>query len=282
VNWYLEVLKKYAVFSGRARRKEYWMFCLFNISIVFVFGFIEGFVGGSGIISTFYSLTVLIPSIAVSIRRLHDISRSGWWLLIGLIPIIGAIVLLVFMVQDSQPAKNQYGKNPKTPDKASYPITSDKLLGSYIITPNNASPKMPDKLLVSYIIMPDNASVSSPITEDTLPRAYSGTLKWVDNSFVEYASIDIKKVWRGSENDLIAEGTVTYKNNTEDDTKFDVKIGIIPDTLRFEMREEYSESRFRYAEGDYAGKISRDLKTINVIWTTKSSGRQGKLILGAK
>ena len=114
MNWYLEVLKKYAVVSGRARRKEYWMFFLFNIIIVFVLGFIEGLVGGQGIISTLYSLAVLIPGIAVSVRRLHDINRSGWWLLIGLVPIIGAIVLLVFMVQDSQPGENQYGRNPKT------------------------------------------------------------------------------------------------------------------------------------------------------------------------
>ncbi len=113
MNWYLEVLKKYVVFSGRARRKEYWMFFLFNIIIALVLGIIEGLVGGPGIISTLYSLAVLIPGIAVSVRRLHDTSRSGWWLLIGLVPIIGAIVLLVFMVQDSQQGENQYGQNPK-------------------------------------------------------------------------------------------------------------------------------------------------------------------------
>jgi len=113
MNWYLEVLKKYAVFSGRARRKEYWMFFLFNIIIALVLGFIEGLVGGPGIIGTLYSLAVLIPGIAVSIRRLHDIGRSGWWLLICLIPIIGPIVVLVFMAQDSKPGDNQYGQNPK-------------------------------------------------------------------------------------------------------------------------------------------------------------------------
>ncbi len=113
MNWYFEVLKKYAVFSGRARRKEYWMFFLFNIIIAFVLGFIEGLAGSAGIISTIYSLAVLIPGIAVSVRRLHDINRSGWWLFIGLVPIIGAIVLIVFMVQDSQSDENQYGQNPK-------------------------------------------------------------------------------------------------------------------------------------------------------------------------
>ena len=66
-----------------------------------------------GLLGTLYSLAVLIPSIAVSVRRLHDINRSGWWLLIGLIPIIGAIILLIFAAKDSQPGENQYGPNPR-------------------------------------------------------------------------------------------------------------------------------------------------------------------------
>ena len=114
LKWYLEVLKQYAVFSGRARRKEYWLFVLFNTIIDLVLGVIEGLASGPGILASIYSLAVLIPSIAVSVRRLHDTDRSGWWLLIVLIPLIGAIVLLVFMAQDSQPGENQYGPNPKT------------------------------------------------------------------------------------------------------------------------------------------------------------------------
>lgn len=113
MNWYIDVLKKYAVFNGRARRKEYWMFVLFNLIIAFVLGFIEGLAGGPGVVGLIYSLAVLIPGIAVSVRRLHDTDRSGWWLLIALVPLIGAIVLLVFMVQDSNPGENQYGSNPK-------------------------------------------------------------------------------------------------------------------------------------------------------------------------
>lgn len=113
MNWYLEVLKKYAVFEGRARRKEYWMFFLFNFIIVFALGIIEELIGGPGLISTLYLLAVLIPSIAVGVRRLHDIGRSGWWLLIGVIPLIGGIVLLVFFVKDSSAGPNQYGANPK-------------------------------------------------------------------------------------------------------------------------------------------------------------------------
>jgi uncharacterized membrane protein YhaH (DUF805 family) len=113
MNWYLEVLKKYAVFSGRARRTEYWMFFLFNLIIASVLGFVERLVGGPGIVALLYSLAVLIPGIAVSVRRLHDTNRSGWWLFIVFVPIIGQIFLLVFMVQDSKAADNQYGPNPK-------------------------------------------------------------------------------------------------------------------------------------------------------------------------
>jgi len=114
MNWYIEVLKKYAVFTGRARRKEYWMFFLVNLIIGLVLAIIEGMLGSPGILGLLYSLAVLIPAIAVGVRRLHDTNRSGWWLLIGLIPVIGAIVLIIFFVQDSQPGDNEYGPNPKT------------------------------------------------------------------------------------------------------------------------------------------------------------------------
>lgn len=113
MHWYLEALKKYAVFEGRARRREYWFFVLFNLIISFVLGFIEGLVGGPGVLGAIYALAVLIPGIAVAVRRLHDTGRSGWWLLIALVPIVGFIVLLVFMVQDGTPGPNQYGPNPK-------------------------------------------------------------------------------------------------------------------------------------------------------------------------
>lgn len=119
MNWYLEVLKKYAVFNGRARRKEYWFFILFNIIISLLLVVIDGITGsfspeaGMGLLGGLYTLAVLIPSIAVSVRRLHDTGRSGWWVLVALVPLIGAIVLLVFMVQGSKAGQNQYGANPK-------------------------------------------------------------------------------------------------------------------------------------------------------------------------
>jgi len=113
MNWYLDVLKKYAVFSGRARRKEYWMFVLFNLIITLVLALIERLVSGPGILANLYSLAMLIPGLAVAVRRLHDTNRSGWWILIGLVPIVGVIILIVFQAEDSQPGDNQYGPNPK-------------------------------------------------------------------------------------------------------------------------------------------------------------------------
>jgi uncharacterized membrane protein YhaH (DUF805 family) len=118
MNWYVTVLKKYAEFTGRARRKEYWMFTLINILIFIVLGVVESMGGmtnsmGLGVLSGLYSLAVLAPSLAVTVRRLHDTDRSGWWLLIGLIPLIGAIVLLVFMILDSEPGENRHGPSPK-------------------------------------------------------------------------------------------------------------------------------------------------------------------------
>jgi len=121
VNWYLDVLKKYAVFNGRARRKEYWYFVLFNIIVSVILAVIDGMTGsfsadaGVGILSGIYSLAVFIPTAAVTFRRLHDTGRSGWWLLMVLLPFIGAIVLLIFMVQDSKPGENRFGPNPKEP-----------------------------------------------------------------------------------------------------------------------------------------------------------------------
>lgn len=113
MNWYLEVMKKYADFGSRSRRTEYWMFFLFNLIIAVVLGFVEGLLGGPGIIGMIYSLVVLIPGIAVSVRRLHDTDRSGWWLLIAFLPLIGAIWLLVLMVLEGTPGENRFGSNPK-------------------------------------------------------------------------------------------------------------------------------------------------------------------------
>ena len=119
MNWYLQVLKKYAVFTGRAQRAEFWYFVLFNLLISVALALVDVAIGtyseeaGVGLLYGIYALAVLLPGIAVAVRRLHDTGRSGWWYLIGLIPLIGAIVLIVFWVQDSQPGENQHGPNPK-------------------------------------------------------------------------------------------------------------------------------------------------------------------------
>ncbi len=119
MSWFVEALKRYAVFSGCSRRKEYWYFVLFVVIISIVLSSIDTIIGaydrstGVGLLSGIFSLAVLIPGIAVAVRRLHDTDRSGWWILLGLIPIIGTIVLIVFYVQDSTPGTNRYGPNPK-------------------------------------------------------------------------------------------------------------------------------------------------------------------------
>ncbi len=118
MQWYLEVLRKYAVFAGRARRREFWMFTLVNVLISIALGIIDAILGttygaGSGVLQTIYSLAVLIPSLAVGVRRLHDTGRSGWWLLIGLVPCVGFIVLLVFFVSEGHRGDNEYGPDPK-------------------------------------------------------------------------------------------------------------------------------------------------------------------------
>ena len=113
IDWYLSVLKKYAVFTGRARRSEFWYFVLANFLIAIALNVVDFTVGSYGAISVIYSVALLIPSLAVSVRRLHDTNRSGWWLLLYFIPLIGFIVLIIFFVEDSNPGDNNYGPNPK-------------------------------------------------------------------------------------------------------------------------------------------------------------------------
>ena len=126
MSWYLGVLKQYAQFNGRARRKEYWMFTLINmliyLGLLLICTVAASLFARSGdpsaklvflIPAYIYILAVTIPNIAVAIRRLHDTGRSGWWLLVGFVPFIGGILMLIFMAQDGQPEPNLYGPNPK-------------------------------------------------------------------------------------------------------------------------------------------------------------------------
>jgi len=112
MNYYLSALKKYAVFNGRARRKEYWYFFLFNIIISLALGLVEGFLGIApyterSILGDLYGLAVLLPSIAVGVRRMHDVNKSGWYLLI---PIYNLILTLT----EGTKGDNEYGSDPKT------------------------------------------------------------------------------------------------------------------------------------------------------------------------
>jgi uncharacterized membrane protein YhaH (DUF805 family) len=115
MNWYLKVINQYFDFSGRARRKEYWMFILFNALISWTLAILDLTFGTSifTIISTIYSLLIFIPSLAVLVRRLHDVGNSGWYLLLFLLPIIGWIWILVLLCMESESGANQWGENPK-------------------------------------------------------------------------------------------------------------------------------------------------------------------------
>ena len=114
MEWYLKVVRdNYANFRGRARRKEYWMFFLFNMLFAFITTAVDLVLGTFPLIYVIYILAVIIPSLAVFVRRMHDTGKSGWWFLIGLIPIIGAIWLLVLLCTDSDTGENSYGPSPK-------------------------------------------------------------------------------------------------------------------------------------------------------------------------
>jgi len=117
MNWYLAVLKNYAKFAGRAGRTEFWVFILINLVIEIVLGLIDNKLGlvsstGYGVFSGIFSLAVFLPSIAVTVRRLHDTNRSGLWYLLIFVPIIGTIALIIFLVQEGHPGMNQYGPSP--------------------------------------------------------------------------------------------------------------------------------------------------------------------------
>jgi uncharacterized membrane protein YhaH (DUF805 family) len=120
MNYFLDALGKYAVFTGRARRSEYWFFVLFSCLIVIALGaaglYVAKLTGGPPTLAEylvdFFSLLIFIPSLAVSVRRLHDIGMNGWWVLLNFVP-LGGLVLIVLFCQDSQSGDNSYGPNPK-------------------------------------------------------------------------------------------------------------------------------------------------------------------------
>lgn len=121
MKWYLKCLKQYFDFSGRARRKEYWLFCLFNLIIAYILNVIDSVIGLTfpvgivelGILGVIYSILLFIPGLAVGVRRLHDIGKSGWFYLIGLIPLVGAIIVLIWFCKEGEHKTNKWGPDPK-------------------------------------------------------------------------------------------------------------------------------------------------------------------------
>lgn len=118
MEWYLKILRQYADFSGRARRKEYWMGGLINFFIGIIVYLIDTLLGTYPVLGGLYSLFVFIPFLAVNVRRLHDVGKSGWWYLLIFVPIIGVIWLLVLLATDSMPGENQWGPSPKYGESA--------------------------------------------------------------------------------------------------------------------------------------------------------------------
>lgn len=115
MNYYVLPWKKYVTFSGHASRAEYWTFVLVNTLIYLLLLGLYTSVNNAGLMALagLFNLLVLLPTLAVAARRLHDTGHKGWWILIGLIPLVGWIVLLVFLLMDSTPGDNAYGPNPK-------------------------------------------------------------------------------------------------------------------------------------------------------------------------
>lgn len=119
MSWFLLALRKYATFGGRSRRSEYWYFVLFYLVILIALTVLDVLLGsfsqehGIGWLSGVFSLAMLVPTLAVTSRRLHDTGRSGWWQLIAFVPVVGVIALIVFLARDSHPDVNDYGGNPK-------------------------------------------------------------------------------------------------------------------------------------------------------------------------
>jgi len=122
VKWYFHSLRKYAVFAGRAHRREYWTFELWNLIIPAALVFVDIKIGESShpdraVLTGVYLLVTAIPSLAGSVRRLHDTNHSGWAVFLGMIPLVGQFVLLRFLVKDSDPGSNRFGPNPKMETK---------------------------------------------------------------------------------------------------------------------------------------------------------------------
>lgn len=145
MNHYKNAFKKYADFRTRARRSEYWYFALFNALFILLLSLLDTVLGFGnndtlGVFAALYSIAVVIPGFAVFVRRLHDIGKSGWWILIGLVPFVGAILLFLFTIRDGQPGVNQYGPNPKETNGSSGMSGSVASVPASFVTQTDAMP----------------------------------------------------------------------------------------------------------------------------------------------
>ena len=113
IDWFVKCLKNYTTFTGRARRKEYWYFVLVQLIILIVAQIIDAILGTEFVFYAIVALALFIPSFAAAVRRLHDTGRSGWWSLIALIPLIGAILLIIWLASDTKQENNQWGQPAK-------------------------------------------------------------------------------------------------------------------------------------------------------------------------
>jgi uncharacterized membrane protein YhaH (DUF805 family) len=120
MKWYLQALRKYAVFAGRARRKEYWVFELAHFPIILALVFVGKIVRSTnlGLLPTLYILAMIVPSLAGVVRRLHDTNRSGWWLFINFVPVVGPLILLSFTLTKGNAGENRFGSDPKAETNA--------------------------------------------------------------------------------------------------------------------------------------------------------------------
>lgn len=123
MNWYFAALNKYADFSGRARRREYWIFSIVNVVLIIAAVIIDNVIGTIildgpfGFLSAAIFIATIIPGLAVTVRRLHDSGKSGWYYFVSFIPYVGGILMLVMMLLDSEPNQNQYGLDPKADER---------------------------------------------------------------------------------------------------------------------------------------------------------------------
>ncbi len=156
MSWYFEPWKKFASFGGRARRREYWTFTVVNwliwmiLYFVLMFGMGFSFDASDGawsigpiLIFLFYLLTA-IPTFAVTVRRLHDTGRSGWWFLINFLPFIGSLILLFFLISDSQQGPNRWGANPKMPGNTQWGYNPNPQQNTYY-PPQQQAPAPPSQ-----------------------------------------------------------------------------------------------------------------------------------------